>query len=130
MKPKILIVDDDALMHVLYKRPLEGAGYEMLAAKDGEEAMRLVAQEDPKLIIMDVMMPGADGFSVLRAIRETEAGRNIPVIIATANVDKYRTVMQQAEASGAVAFLSKPLSPARLVAEIKRFVPTTPDQPT
>jgi CheY-like chemotaxis protein len=128
VKPKILIVDDDPLMHLLYRRPLESAGYELLTAKDGEEAMKLTEEHRPQLIIMDVMMPGGDGFSVLRAIRDTEAGRDIPAIIATANVEKYTTVRQQSEIAGA-AFISKPISPARLVAEVQRLAPPPSSEP-
>jgi CheY-like chemotaxis protein len=123
MKPKILIVDDDPIMRMLYKRPLEGAGYEFLTAKDGEEALKLVSEQAPQLIIMDIMMPGTDGLSVLRTLKHSEHGKNTPVIIVTANLEKYTTAQAEATASGAVAFLSKPLSPNRLLAEVKRLAP-------
>jgi CheY-like chemotaxis protein len=123
MKPKVLIVDDDTVMHLLYKRPLDTAGYELLTATNGEEAKKMILEHSPKLVVMDIMMPGADGLSVLRELKNSGIGRDIPVIIATANLERYTTATKESQASGAVAFLSKPLSPARLVAEIKRFVP-------
>jgi CheY-like chemotaxis protein len=131
MKPKILIVDDDPIMHLLYKRPLDAAGYELLSARNSEEATKLLSQEPPQLIIMDIMMPGTDGLSMLRALKHSETGPKIPVIVVTANLERYTTVKRESEASGAVAFLSKPLSPARLVAEVRRFVvsPANPEPP-
>jgi CheY-like chemotaxis protein len=123
VKPKVLIVDDDTVMHLLYKRPLDNAGYEVLTAKDGEEAKKIISEQRPQLVVMDIMMPGLDGLSVLRELKNSGLGRDIPVIVATANLERYTTATKESQASGAVAFLSKPLSPARLVAEIKRFVP-------
>jgi CheY-like chemotaxis protein len=122
-KPKVLIVDDDPLMHLLYKRPLDNAGYELLSAKNGEEAMTVLSHDPPQLIILDVMMPGPDGFSVLRALKDSDLGKDIPVIITTANLEQYTTAREQAQACGAAGFLSKPLSPASLVAEVKRLAP-------
>jgi CheY-like chemotaxis protein len=123
MKPKVLIVDDDALMHLLYKRPLASAGYELLTAKNGEEAKKVILEQAPQIIVMDIMMPGMDGLSVLRELKHSNVGQDIPVIVATANLERYTTAKKESQDSGAVAFLSKPLSPARLVAEVQRFVP-------
>ena len=123
MKPKVLIVDDDTVMHLLYKRPLSNAGYEQLTAKNGEEAKKIISEQAPQIIVMDIMMPGADGLSVLRELKHSKIGQDIPVIVATANLERYTTAKQESQDSGAVAFLSKPLSPARLVGEIQRFVP-------
>jgi CheY-like chemotaxis protein len=123
MKPKVLIVDDDTVMHLLYKRPLASAGYELLTAKDGEEARKIISEQAPQIIVMDIMMPGVDGLSVVRELKHSEVSRDIPVIVATANLERYTTAKQESKDSGAVAFLSKPLSPGRLVAEIQRFVP-------
>jgi CheY-like chemotaxis protein len=118
-----LIVDDDAVMHLLYKRPLDSAGYELLTAKSGEEAKKIISEQTPQLIVMDIMMPGTDGLSVLRDLKHSGLTKDIPVIVATANLERYTTAKQESQDSGAVAFLSKPLSPVRLVSEIKRFLP-------
>src|SRR4051812_18601922 len=123
MKPKVLIVDDDTVMHLLYKRPLDRAGYELLTATNGEEAKKVIAEQAPQIIVMDIMMPGMDGLSVLRELKHSGLTQNIPVIVSTANLERYTTAKQESQDSGAVAFLSKPLSPAKLVAEIQRFVP-------
>ena len=123
MKPNVLIVDDDPVMHLLYKRYLAEAGYGLLTAKNGREGMAIVSQNAPQLIVMDIMMPGGDGLSVLRELKNSEVGRNIPVIVVTANLESYTTATQESTNSGAASFLPKPLSPARLLAEVKRLLP-------
>jgi CheY-like chemotaxis protein len=123
MPPKILLVDDDALMHLMYRPHLERAGYQLLSARDGVEAVQTAAREIPQLILMDVMMPKTDGLTALRELKRADATKFIPVIVITANVDAYVACRQESELAGAAGFLSKPLSPAQLVKEIQRLVP-------
>ena len=92
----------------------------MLTASNGVEAMAVVSQQPPQIIIMDIMLPGEDGLSVLREIKKLEIARNIPVIVVTANLEYYGTAISECTNSGAAAFLPKPLSPAKLIAEVKR----------
>jgi two-component system phosphate regulon response regulator OmpR len=129
VKPNVLIVDDDSIVHLLYGRYLAQAGYEVLTAKNGQEAMAVVSRETVHLIVMDIMMPGGDGLSVLRELRNSEVGRNIPVIIVTANVENYRTAMRDSMNSGAERFLPKPTRASRLLIEVNQLVPLPP-QPT
>jgi len=119
---KILIVDDEPLMHVLYKKHLEREGFELLTARDGIEAANIVAETRPDLIVMDMLLPGLDGMSVICELRQTEAIRDVPIIVMTANVTHYETMTKQAKIRGADAFLTKPLSPAKLVAEVQRVL--------
>lgn len=121
--PKILIVDDDPVVHMLYKRHLEREGFELLAARNGVEALTVVAQNRPDLIIMDVMMPAKDGIAALRELKQNEATRAVPVIVMTANVGEYNTSTQEAMIGGAEGLLTKPLSPAKLVSEVRRIFP-------
>lgn len=121
--PKILIVDDDPIVHMLYKRHLEREGFELLMARNGVEALTVVAETKPDLIVMDVMMPAKDGISALRELKQNEATRNVPVIVITANVSEYSTSTQEAKIGGAESLLTKPLSPAKLVAEVLKFFP-------
>lgn len=125
MKPKVLIVDDDPVMHLLYRKYLLEAGYELLTAKNSQDAFAVVSREAPQLIVMDIMMPGGDGLSAIRELKKSETTRDIPVIVVTANVENYVTATQESQNSGAASFLSKPLSPARLMAEVKRLVPVS-----
>jgi CheY-like chemotaxis protein len=121
--PKILIVDDEPLMHVLYKRCLEREGFELLMARNGVEAIAAVAQTKPDLILMDVMMPAKDGMTAIRELKHNEATRDVPIIVITANVAQYETSGKEARNGGAESLLTKPLSPARLLAEVRRFFP-------
>src|SRR5262245_14119316 len=121
--PKILIVDDDPVVHMLYKRHLEGEGFELLMAADGAEALSVAAQTKPDLIVMDIMMPGQDGLATLRVLKADEAMRDVPVIVITANVSQYEAIGKEAKFGGAAILLTKPLSPSRLVSEVRRVFP-------
>lgn len=120
---KVLIVDDDALMHMLYRNHLERAGFQVLTARNGSEALEVAAREAPQLIFMDVMMPGTDGMTVLRELKKAEATKSIPVVVITASVSEYTAARQEATQSGAIGFVSKPLSPAQLLDEVRRRLP-------
>ena len=123
MASKILIVDDDPLMHLLYKNHLEGAGYQMIMASNGVEALAVAARELPQLIVMDVMMVGMDGMTALRELKSAEATKGIPVLIITGNVNQHAAARRESELSGAAGFLTKPFSPAQLLAEVRRLLP-------
>ena len=128
MRPKILIVDDDPVMHMLYGRHLVGAGYELLMARDGVEALAIATRDEPQLIMMDVMMEGMDGLSALRELKRAEATKNIPVVIITGNVNAHHATRKEAALSGAATFLTKPFSPAQLLAEITKLAPIESDK--
>ena len=85
MKPnrltKILFVDDDPLMHELYRPHVERAGYEWIGARDGQKAIEMVARESPCLVVMDVQMPERDGLSTVMELKKGESTRAIPVIV-------------------------------------------------
>ena len=120
MPEKVLIVDDEALMHLLYRNHLERAGYQLLAAKDGQEALAVASQERPQVIVMDVFMKGMDGMAALRELKRSNATKDTPVIIVTAQVAAHHAARREAEAAGAALFLSKPFSPAQLLAAIQQ----------
>ena len=126
MQPKILIVDDEALIRMLYQKHIERAGYELLTAKSAEEGLAIVRAQKPAVVILDVIMAGADGLAALRELKSNEETKTIPVIIFTATISKaYDETRREAASAGAATFLTKPLSPDRLVAEIARLVPDT-----
>jgi CheY-like chemotaxis protein len=122
MAPKVLLVDDDPLMHRLYSPHLQRAGYQMFSAFTGVEAIDLAARELPQVIVMDIMMPEMDGLSAIRLIRSDEATKNIPVVVITAN-PQYHMCQQESEWAGATVFLTKPFGPASLVAAIRGLIP-------
>ncbi len=82
MKKKILIVDDEKNIRLLLKEELSDEGYEVIAAENGEIALQMIDNEKPDLVTLDIKMPGEDGLSVLRKIRET--AYDLPVIICSA----------------------------------------------
>lgn len=84
----ILVVDDEAAIRLLYQEELQEAGYQVTVAADGDEALRLVQQDRPDLMTVDIKMPGMDGIDLLRRVREIY--RDLPIIICTAYGDfKY-----------------------------------------
>jgi CheY-like chemotaxis protein len=123
MMPKILLVDDDPLIHLLYKTPIERAGYQLIAAKDGLEALAAAEREQPQVVIMDIIMNDMDGLSALRELKRNEATKPVPVVIITANVVAHHAARKEAEAAGAALFLTKPFSPAQLLDAIRKVAP-------
>jgi two-component system alkaline phosphatase synthesis response regulator PhoP len=124
MAPKVLLVDDDALMHRLYRQHIERAGYQMLSASTGAQAIEIATRELPQVIVMDIMMPELDGLSAIREIKRADATKTIPVIVVTAN-PQYHLSQQESQWAGATIFLTKPFSPAQLVSALQRLVPNT-----
>lgn len=122
MPSKVLIVDDDPLIHVLYKNQLERAGYQLVTAKDGVEVVEVATREKPQMIVMDILMAQMDGIAALRELKKHDETKEIPVVIATASVTAhYSLTKKECENSGAAGFLTKPFSPAQLIAEVKRI---------
>jgi CheY-like chemotaxis protein len=121
MPKKIMVVDDEYYMHRLMSHHLARAGFEILDARSGREAIEMAAREKPDLIIMDVMMAEMDGLTALKGLKAAEATRGIPVIMLTASA--HAVTREQSETTGAAAFFTKPFSPTQLLAEIRRLLP-------
>src|SRR5438874_13828275 len=92
MTRKILIVDDEPFMLRLIQHHLENAGYEMIKARNGREAIEAATRENPCVVVMDAMMPNMDGLTALRQLKQEPATRAIPVIMLTANPHKYSQI--------------------------------------
>lgn len=84
MNNKILVVDDDNAINELIKVNLELCGYDVVQAYDGTKGFALCKQEKPSLVVLDVMMPEADGFTVAQRIRKNDETKNIPILMLTA----------------------------------------------
>ena len=113
-------------MHVLLRHHLTRAGFTMLKAGNGREAIELATRELPAAVIMDVMMEEMDGLAALKQLKSADGTKNIPVIMITANA--HQITRDDAEKSGAALFLTKPFSPTKLLLEIQKLVlpaPTT-----
>lgn len=116
MTKRILVVDDEVDITKLLKYNLEKEGFQVLVAYDGKTALTRV-QENPDLIVLDVMMPGMDGFEVLRELKSKEATASIPVLFLTAKGTELDEVLGLE--LGADDYIVKPISPRKLVARIK-----------
>ena len=81
--PKILVVDDDEDTLLVYEKTLSKAGYQVIMARNGKESLVRAKKDSPDVIIMDIMMPEADGISSILRLKADDATRNIPVIVAT-----------------------------------------------
>jgi len=104
----VLVVDDDPVMRMLMLRMLEQVGLPAIEAENGERAVALFAERSPDLVLLDVDMPGMDGFSVCRAIRAQEQHHAVPVIMVTGGDDL--DAVTQAYEDGATDFVSKPIN--------------------
>ncbi len=81
-KKKILVVDDEESIHLLYREELEEEGYQVISAMTGEEGLKLFQEEKPDLVILDINMPGMDGIEVLRQMKQMQP--DVPVILSSA----------------------------------------------
>ena len=123
MAQRVLVVDDDPLTHQVLQRYLERAGYQMISARNGREGLKLARRQPPQLILLDLMMPDMDGWTVLRQLKKAKATQAIPVIMLTMKAD--RAAQEQSERAGATLFLAKPISAAQLLAVIRRVIAAT-----
>lgn len=119
-KPKILVIDDHTTSRMTTVAVLAMEGYEVIEADSGAVAMEFVAQKQPDLILLDVMMPGIDGFEVCQLLKQNEQTRLIPVIFITALNDR-RSRIRGIEV-GADDFLTKPFDRVELAARVKSLV--------
>ena len=112
----ILIVDDEPFNVDYLEQELQESGYATLSAFSGSEALEIIAKESPALVLLDIMMPGMDGFEVLRRLKGQEATRDLPVIIISAD-SNLKSVVQGIQL-GAEDYLPKPFEPTLLHARI------------
>jgi len=116
---KILAVDDEKHIVRLVQVNLERAGYTVVTANDGKEALQKVSEEHPDLVVLDVMMPYMDGFEVLQNLRRNPSTRDIPVIMLTAKAQDADVF--KGWQSGVDCYLTKPFNPMELLSFVKRI---------
>jgi len=118
MGKKILVVEDDKFLRELISRKLSGEGFEVLEAFDGEEGIKKIKAEKPALVLLDLILPGIDGFEVLLKIREDPNVAQTPVIILS-NLGQ-REEVEKGLKLGAVDYLIKAhFTPGEIVEKIK-----------
>lgn len=105
-KRSLLVIEDNPLLTRLYRVAFEDAGFEFRSAHDGETGLALAKETPPDLIILDLLMPGMDGFTILRKLKEDPAVRHVKVVVATAAQNEQDA--SRAKELGAVDFFIKP----------------------
>ena len=115
-KGMVLVIDDDPAMHDMVRRTLEKEGIAVVPALGGEEGLELARQLKPSVITLDVMMPGSDGWNVLRALKADPELAKIPVVMLTIIDDK-----NMGFSLGAADYLTKPVDRERLIRVIRRY---------
>ena len=111
--PKILVIDDDPSIRLLLNDVLESEGFDVVTVDDGFAGLRAIESEHPDCVILDVMMPGIDGHDVLKRIRATLGGPELPVVMLTAAADDAQA--WRAWTEGVDYFLAKPFDPDELL---------------
>ena len=115
-QPVILLVDDNTINLQLLFETLDGQGYQLLAARSGEEALRIARKATPDLILLDIMMPGIDGYETCARLKADEATRNSVVIFLTALQSTEEKV--KGLSMGAMDFITKPFDPEEIIARV------------
>ena len=117
MKPYILVAEDEDAIATLLAYNLEKEGYEANRASDGEEALMMIDERQPDLLICDWMMPGVSGIEVCRRVRSSNTTRNLPIIFLTARVEESDQV--RGLDTGADDYVTKPFSMSELMARVR-----------
>lgn len=115
--PTILVADDEEDLRELVAYRLTRSGYAVIAARDGEEALRLAGERAPDLMVLDVMMPRLDGYELTRRVRAEDSLRAIPIILLTAR--SQEADVDRGFEVGADDYLKKPFNPDELVARVR-----------
>jgi len=120
MSLTVLVIDDEAPIRLLCRVNLEAEGTNVLEAEDGRAGLELARQEVPDAILLDVMMPGLDGWTVAEQLLEDDATRRIPIIFLTARAD----VRDRARGLGAggLDYITKPFNPVELATLVEEVV--------
>ncbi|HET7874515.1 MAG TPA: response regulator [Methylomirabilota bacterium] len=121
MSRRILLVEDQEDNRRIVRDLLTSVGYELIEAVTGEEGVAFAEQHRPDLILMDIQLPGLDGYETTRRIKANPALRHIPIIAVTSYALSGDDV--KAREAGCDAYVTKPFSPRALLAKIREYVP-------
>jgi len=117
--PLVLVVDDDAQLRGFLRASLELGGYAVVEADSGEQALAAIADRSPDLVLLDLVMPGVDGWQLLRRLQERHG--SIPVIMFSGTLAQQGAL--EAAERGAQGFVGKPFDPDDLLAQARKLVP-------
>ncbi len=121
-RKKILIVDDERLTRAFLQHSAILAGYDVILASNGEEAMQKIREDAPDLIVVDLVMPDINGFEMCRRIRSNEQTKKTPVIVVSAL--QSQSDIEEAKISGADVYLIKPIKSEEFLKHVKKYLPS------
>jgi two-component system alkaline phosphatase synthesis response regulator PhoP len=127
MSQRILVVDDDKEIVRIIRAYLQQAGYTVLTAYDGETALHIIRSDRPDLVVLDLMLPDRDGWSITRVVRADEALATTPIIMLTARVESTDRVLGLN--LGADDYVPKPFDPHEVVARVRAVLRRAQDGP-
>ncbi|MBI5034376.1 MAG: response regulator transcription factor [Chloroflexi bacterium] len=128
MSHRILVVDDDKQIVRLVQAYLEKAGYIILTAFDGDEAMRIIRRERPALIVLDLMLPKKDGYEITKWLRADSSLAATPILMLTARIEDTDKILGLE--LGADDYLTKPFNPREVVARVRAILRRTSSAPS
>jgi DNA-binding response OmpR family regulator len=117
LSQSVLIVDDEPMARTLLRLMLVRAGFEVAEAENGFDALEKIEANAPDLILLDVMMPGMDGFTVCQKVRERPETAELPILMLSAKTDVDS--INRGLLAGATKYLTKPISPEELTGHVK-----------
>ena len=123
-KSKIIVVEDESDILDVIEYNLSREGYKVLGFRNGEQGLEAIREEDPQLVLLDLMLPGIDGIEICKKVKEDPVTRDIPVVMITAKSEESDVVLGLGV--GADDYVSKPFSPKELVARVKAVLRRAP----
>jgi DNA-binding response OmpR family regulator len=120
MPPRILVADDDDGLRALLRLIFQREGFDVIEADSGEQTIARAIDSDPSVILLDIMMPGMDGYATCRQLKDDQRTGSVPVIFVSAAEDTHSRAT--AQKFGADDWIKKPVGPRELVARVRRVL--------
>jgi CheY-like chemotaxis protein len=120
MKPKILLIEDNEQNRYMVTFILEAHGYEVIQAQNGHEGIELAGQIEPALILLDIQLPGMDGYAVAQALKGNPVTQSVPIVAVTSYAmvgDRERIL-----AAGCEGYIEKPINPDTFVSDVTQYL--------
>jgi len=118
--PKIMLIDDSTTNNILYSSIFTDEGYDVVICDNSKNALKMIIEEKPSLIILDLMMPGIDGFELMKKIKQDSNLASIPIVMVTAKLSKESE--EKAKNMGVQAYLNKPVGINEIVDVVKNIL--------
>jgi two-component system chemotaxis response regulator CheY len=118
VKKKVLTVDDSRTMRDMVTFTLKGAGYDVLEAADGQQALTVIAANKVDLVITDLNMPVMDGLTLIKRLRAAPAHRTLPILMLTTESDEKKKA--EGRTAGATGWIVKPFNPEKLISVVQK----------